>query len=335
MRAVRIDGQTPGGKRKCLADLVPLDTPFSIQIFPVYACNLACNYCIHSIPQDKRGFVTDKILLDYDLYEKCIDELADFPHKLKMLRFAGTGEPLLHKNIAKMVNYAKRKNIANTIDIVTNGLALSAEMSKNLVAAGVDKIRISVQGLDDVAYSYVKKNGIFLEFVNNIKFLYDNRHDTKIYIKIIDSALKENEEDKFLNIFGDICDFIAIEHLIPAVDKIDYDKIYPGQKHKLTQNGALVHDVKICPQPFYMLQLNPDGKVVPCCSMETAYIIGDISYESISDIWQGKKMKHFIKNQLLGKKDIYPVCQMCRQYKYAIFEEDILDAKAEEILRRY
>ena len=83
MRAQRIDGQTPGGKRTRLADVLPLDTPFSVQIFPVYGCNLACAYCIHSVPAEQRGFVAGKVMLDYALYEKCIDGLAEFPRRLR------------------------------------------------------------------------------------------------------------------------------------------------------------------------------------------------------------------------------------------------------------
>jgi len=33
MRAVRIDGQTPGGKRNKLKDALPLDTPYMVQFF--------------------------------------------------------------------------------------------------------------------------------------------------------------------------------------------------------------------------------------------------------------------------------------------------------------
>ena len=90
MRAQRIDGQTPGGKRQRLADRLPLDTPFSIQVFPVYACNLACAYCIHSVPLEERGFIAAKTVLDMGLYRKFIADLAAFPRPLKMLRFAGT-----------------------------------------------------------------------------------------------------------------------------------------------------------------------------------------------------------------------------------------------------
>lgn len=331
MKAVRIDGQTPGGKRTKLADKLPLDTPYVIQVFPIYACNLACDYCIHSVPREKRKFVTDRAVLDYNVYKKFIDDLTKFPRKLKMLRFAGTGEPLLHPDIAAMMAYAKHKQVADSLDIVTNGIGLSREMSTALVKAGVDRIRISIQGLDDNAYSYTKREGIFKELVANIAFLYENRGNTKIYVKIIDCAL--HDENEFFNIFGDIADFIAIEHLIPAVEQIDYSKL-AGKMGELTQNGNHVSHAAVCPQPFYMMQLNPDGFLVPCCAMETAIKLGDAAKESVQNIWQGEVLKNFRLTQLAKEKSIYEVCKVCQQYRYAMFEEDVLDDRAAEIIGR-
>ena len=175
MKAQRIDGQTPGGKRTRLADVLPLSTPFSVQIFPVYGCNLACAYCIHSVPTEQRGFVAGKVMLDYALYQKCIDGLMEFPHPLKMLRFAGTGEPLLHPRIADMVAYAAERGVADTIDIVTNGLALTEELSRALIAARLGRIRISIQGLDDAAYAHTRRSGIFRTLVEQIRFFYEHR----------------------------------------------------------------------------------------------------------------------------------------------------------------
>ena len=332
MRAQRIDGQTPGGKRTRLADVLPLDTPFSVQIFPIYGCNLACAYCIHSVPAEQRGFVAGKVMLDYGLYETCIDGLAEFPRPLKMLRFAGTGEPLLHPRIADMVAYAAERGVADTIDIVTNGLALTEELSRALIAANLGRIRISIQGLDDEAYAHTRRRGVFHELVEKIRFFYEHRGRTKIYVKIIDCALKEGEKELFLETFGDISDFIAVEHLIPAVPQIDYDVL--GGAAEVTQNGAAVGSAVVCPQPFYMMQLNPDGMIVPCCSMETPYILGDLAKESMRAIWQGRKTEAFRRAQLTFQKEKYPVCAKCRQYQYAMFEEDILDGDAAILMER-
>lgn len=44
MKAKDISGQAPGGKRTLLAEVLPLDTPFVVQVFPVFACNFKCNF---------------------------------------------------------------------------------------------------------------------------------------------------------------------------------------------------------------------------------------------------------------------------------------------------
>ena len=330
MIAKIIDGKTTSGNRNLLAKVLPLKTPYIIQVFPTYACNLSCNYCIHSVPVKERGFISREINMEFYLYKKAIDEISLFEDKLKMLRFAGTGEPLLHKDIANMVSYAKEKNVAKSIEIVTNGVLLSEKMSLNLIDAGVDKIRISIQGLSGSAYN--KDETFFKNFIENLKFLYQNKKNTNIYIKIIDCAL-DNNEKKFFEIFGDICDFIAIEHMIPAVKQINYDKIGQGIRN-ITQNGLMIQDVQVCPQPFYFMQINPDGNIIPCCSMETPVILGNLKNDKLKDIWLGDKFKIFRKIQLLKEKNKFPVCKNCQQYKYMMFPEDNIDNDANGIMER-
>lgn len=333
MNAIRIDGKTPGGNRTKLAEVIPLETPYIVQIFPVYGCNFKCNYCIHSVSLNERGFIAEKTFMDFEVFKKVIDDLAKFPQKVKMLRFAGTGEPLLHKDIAKMVDYAAKKQVAESIDIVTNGSLLTPQLSKKLIEAKLSRLRISIQGLNSIKYK--KVTGLNLEFstfIENLAYFYKNKENTQLYIKIIDCALEKDEEDKFFEIFGDICDTIAIEHLLPAVSQIDYESI-SNKKSKLTQNGVEVQQAEVCPQPFYLMQINPDGNIVPCCAMETAYIAGNCNDQSLYNIWNGKKYNEFRKTQLMKQKHIYSVCDKCEQYKYAMFPEDVLDNNAENIIR--
>ena len=47
MGARRIDGQAVNRRRRRLAEVIPLDTPYAIAMFPIYACNFKCSYCIH------------------------------------------------------------------------------------------------------------------------------------------------------------------------------------------------------------------------------------------------------------------------------------------------
>lgn len=335
MKAVRIDGQTPGKTRSKLSENVPLDVPYLIQIFPVYACNFKCNYCIHSVSVSERKYISNKTFMTFETFKEVIDDLSEFHKKVKMLRFAGIGEPLLHKDIAKMVKYAHDKKVAESIDIVTNGLLLTEELSDALIDAQLSKLRISIQGINSEKYKKICGADIeFEKFVNKIKYFYDNSQNTKIYIKIIDSALENGDEEKFFSIFGDICDEIAIEHLLPAVSQIDYRAI-SNKDFILGQNGTDIPNIDVCPQPFYLMQINPEGNIFPCCSMEAACIMGNCHEESICDIWNGKKFNLFRKRQLSKKKELYPICKKCKQYIYNTFPEDILDNDAERLLKLF
>jgi len=333
MNAEQINGQSVGGKRARLAEAIPLDSPFLVQVFPVYACNFKCNYCIHSLLKKDRGFIANKIMMDFELYKKCIDDLAEFPQKIKMLRFAATGEPLLHPQIAEMIKYANDKEIANSLDIVTNASLLTKELSDNLIDAGLDWLRISIQGLS--SQKYKEFCGIDIDFddlTESIRYFCKKRNECKVYIKIIDCALEENEDEKFYDMFGNICDKIAIEHLNPAVPDIDYTKL-SDTPLTITQNGNAVQNAQICPQPFYMLQINPDGNIVPCCGMKTAFVCGNVDTESIFDVWNGNKLKKFQLAML--KKQKNNVCKKCEVYKFGMFEEDVLDGSEDRVIENF
>ncbi|WP_271629577.1 radical SAM/SPASM domain-containing protein [Caldicellulosiruptor sp. DIB 104C] len=337
MKAKLLEGVAPGGERKILAKSLPLNTPFVVQIFPVYACNFKCSYCMHAIPKDKRGYISENVFMNMDVYKKIIDDITHFNNRLKVLRFVGLGEPLLHRNIAEMVRYAKERNIAENVEIITNGLLLNKKLSISLIEAGLDKLRVSIQGISAEKYKNIA--GVDIDFellLDNLRFFYENRGNTKVYIKVIDCALEnENEENNFFEIFGDICDFIAIEHLVPIVEQIDYNKLSKGKPFNLTANGTSVLDVKICPQPFYMMEINPDGNVFPCCSVPYPISVGNVLEESVVDIWNGPKFTTFRRRMLEGVQHASYICSKCKSYKYRIFKEDVLDDYAEQLKKLY
>lgn len=338
MNSKTISGTAPSGKRVILGEVLPLSTPFLVQIFPVYNCNFRCSYCLYALPRDSHGYVSDEKYMNMNLYKKCIDDMSAFQNKIKMLRFAGIGEPLLHKDIVEMIQYAKMKNIAESIDLVTNGVLLNSQLSKSLIDSGLDKLRISIQGVSSEKYQTISKVNLdFERLLENIKFFYQNKRETtKVYIKIIDCALTDDtEKDKFFNLFGDICDFIAIEHLTPTVKGIDYSMISDKNQMAFTQTGNPILDSKICPQPFYMMQINPDGSIVPCCSMSYPRVFAKVSEQPIESIWNGQSFTRFRRLLLKGVQNAGRICAECSLYKYGLFSEDILDDYQEQLKGLY
>lgn len=337
MKAKDISGQAPGGNRKKLAEVLPLSTPFVVQIFPIYACTFKCNYCIFSIDPGKRGFISDKVVMDLDLYKKCIDDMTAFPDKIKTLRLVGIGEPLLHPNIVEMVKYAVEKNVANTVEVLTNASLLTPKMSDALISAGLSRLVVSTQGTSKEKYHDACSVDIdFENFIDNLRYFFNKKGKTQMYIKIIDCALDgKDDEQKFYKIFGDICDTIAIEHTLPIHSGIDYTDVLKGKNMFLTQFGLPVSEVEICPQPFFTMQINPDGKVVPCYSFEYPGIMGDCNSQSVGDIWTGKVFQQFRRTMLDGTKNICETCAKCNIIKYRMFPEDNLNEDAERLKKCY
>ena len=336
-KAKDISGHAPGGKRVRLAEKLPLNTPYLFQVFPIYACNFKCDYCIFSVEKRKRGFISDQGLMPLDLFKKCVDDFAFFPDKAKVLRFVGMGEPLMHRDIAAMVHYAKDKNIAERIEILTNASLLTPAMSDALISAGLSRLIVSLQGTTAEKYREVCGAEIdFHAFVENLRYFFLHKGQGQVYIKIIDYALAGKEdEQRFRDIFGELCDTMAVEHVGPIYPGVDYGDVLKGREGSRTQFGLPVSDVKICPQPFFTMQVNPDGKVVPCYSIVYPEIMGDCRKQSVYEIWNGRKFLEFRRKMLDGIKAAGKVCEDCPIIKHRLFPEDSLNDDAGRLRRYY
>lgn len=338
MKAKIISGNAPGGARMPLADVLPLKTPFVVQMFPIYACNFRCEYCFHAVPKERRGFVSDWPVMKMDMYKKCIDELAQFGEPLKVLRFVGMGEPLLHKNIAEMITYAVSKKVALRVELLTNGSLLTPAMSDALIAAGLSRMVISLQGISRKKYHQISHVDIDMDrFVSNIGYFYRHKTDTHVYIKVVDYALDDDPdgEKKFYEIFGNICDSIAVENAVPIMPGVNYETVLKGPNRDKTQFGLPVSSIQVCPQAFFTMQINPDGKVVPCYQISYPAIMGDANHQTLQEIWNGETYRKFRRAMLDGRDQASDVCSHCNFIKYRAFPEDGLHEAAQRLKGLY
>jgi len=337
MKAKIVFGNAPGGARTPLADVLPLKTPFVVQMFPIYACNFTCEYCFLSVPMKERGFDSDWPIMKYDLYKKSIDELVLFNDQLKVLRFVGMGEPLLHKNIAEMVAYAVTRNVALRVELITNGSLLTKRMSDTLIAAGLSRLIISLQGISKEKYRQISNVEIdFEKFVKNIEYFYKQKTNTHVYIKIVDYALDElDTSEKFYEMFGDICDSIAVENAVPIMPGVNYERVLKNPNGSSTQFGLPVAPIQVCPQAFFTMQINPDGKVVPCYQISYPGIMGDNKHQTLQEIWNGEAYRSFRRAMLEGRSIANEVCRQCNFIQYRLFPEDDLQGAAERLKGAY
>ncbi|OGV32587.1 MAG: hypothetical protein A2020_07305 [Lentisphaerae bacterium GWF2_45_14] len=321
-------------ERAPLADILPLEQPFAVHVFPAYFCNFKCFYCIHSLSEpDFSELGHKKQLMSFDTFKHAVDGCALFTEKLKVMSFAGHGEPLINQELSQMIAYARDKGIAGKLELVTNGYLLSNETSLALVDAGLDNIRISVQGLSSEKYRKVAGVDVdFEKFRSQLEFFYKHKEQCNIYIKIVDSALEKDEDKRFYELFDGICDRIAIEHIVPTAHGVDYEK--HGTVFDKTQQGYEHRRIKVCPMPFYAMIVEPDGNVRTCCATKFPVLLGNVNQESLPGIWKSTKLRDFQEMLLKGERFRHPVCGECTNPDYGLQPGDLLDEKAADILTK-
>lgn len=319
-------------ERNYLKDVLPIETPFSMQVETIRACNFKCTYCAYSIDDH---FKIKKQLLTFDLFKKFTNDMNEFPCKLKTLTFSGLGEPLLDNRLPAFISLAK--SFAEKVVVISNGSLLTEELSQKLVDSGLDTIRLSLQGLD--SDDYYKTCGVKIDydkFISNIKYLYMNKKQCDVYVKMPDICIDTSEKQrKFHKIYEDICDGMSIQAISPIQNEVKYSKIKKDFTNTI-YNDQITQEVMVCPQPFYSMQLMADGTVRPCCSIElSGLIIGDVSTDKMVNIWNGEKLKKLRLAHLNNQKNSIPVCKKCNYPKFLNNKYDNIDAAALLLVEKY
>ncbi len=323
--------------RTPLKDVIPLSSPYNVCVETSSLCNLNCVYCAHS-----RHLCPEKNM-DMVLFKKIIDQLGDFPQKLKKVELYFFGEPLCNPDLPDMLAYARNRAISETIDFTTNGLLFTKEKVDEFVAKGMpDTIRISLQGLNAEAYSrFCGAKVDFDSFLENLAYLYDHKGDCKISMKVADIAIKDvqNGKEEFERIFSSMADTLFVESIIPIYGDIDYENIDSGIKDKAMNGREKVEQTKVnvvCHRPFYRLAVRTNGDVTAaCCDQLHDIKYGNINDNTLKEIWESKCRTEFLKMMLRGQRFKHPFCKDCVMPNDITTEADLLDPYAEDILKRF
>jgi MoaA/NifB/PqqE/SkfB family radical SAM enzyme len=321
--------------RTKLASAVPLPFPYTLNIFPTNMCNFRCNYCGQSLGprafKERYPYIASPNMT-LETLENIIMFSKEFGGPYKLVSFNGHGEPLIHPSLPEMIAKIKNAGIAERIEIITNASLLTPDLSRKLVGAGVDNLRVSLQGLSSQKYEEICGRAIdFDAFLENIAYYHNHASErgAKIFVKIVDTALTQGEQAVFFKMFDDISDRMFIERVQPVYEGVAYDN---AARRVLVDRYGNEHQPRMaCPLPFYMLNIWPDGSVAPCDAIYRPIVLGNCNIDSLADIWQSQKLLDF-QLQILKGKDNIVKCGFCCAPDDVSHAEDVLDEDAEKLI---
>jgi radical SAM protein with 4Fe4S-binding SPASM domain len=290
--------------------------PFTISVEPTTTCNLRCPEC----PSGQRNFTRNTGNISLELYRKIIDQLQ---HDLFYVNLYFQGEPFLHPLFFEMVDYAVKKNIYTATS--TNAQSLNDRMARKAVESGLDRVIISLDGLDQETYEKYRAGGSFEKVIEGIRNLVrwkEELHSKTPYIILQFIVFRTNEHqvsgvqklakdlgvDKVELKSAQLYNFEEGNPLIPANQSLS--------RYKKKIDGKYIIDNRLNNHCFRMwggCVITWDGLVVPCCfDKDATNRLGDLKKQSFKEIWRSEYYDNFRNKIFSSRKDI-EICRNCTE----------------------
>lgn len=319
-----------------LWEKVPLRTPYLLSIEPTFACNFRCGYCMHSATpaelEKNRGYLTAP--MEWDTFLAAADQATEFPDKFKKVTFAGDGEPLLNPRLPEMIEHVIRKNICDSTLVISNGSLLTNEWADRLIESGLSEYKISLQGLTTEKYKQIC--GVEVDFdklYENICYFSRHRKNTILRVKIADISLEPGEEELFYKMFGDICDYVAIEHIYSQFHDVHYDENLMPSKGKNRFGFDFTH-TDVCGEIFFKMSVLRDGMITFGCPDGVTYEGFNVNQMTLHDAWNSEELRTLLYDHLTHRLDRHPECINCTRWDFSVTPDDMLDGHEKEMLGR-
>ena len=282
--------------------------PLNLDIESTSFCNLKCPMCYRTLVDfdskhsDRLGF------MDLGLYKKIIDEGAKYG--LYAIKLNYTGEPLLHKQLPEMIEYAKKNGVVD-VQFNTNGVLLRGDLAERVLDAGVDRIIISFDSIKKERYEQIRVGAVFEEVVRNVEDFVSLRNKKgmkKPCVRISMVKMKENldEVDEFYRFWKERVDLVTF---VNYVNYLGEDK--EADKRYIAKIDNQDDDF-ICAQLWQRMFIIWDGTITPCCGdLDISLKLGNAKTDSIYNIWHSGEYQQMRKWHWEGNYRKMAICNKC------------------------
>ena len=275
-------------------------------------CNLTCPTCQLGTSEAYNGY--NKADLSFETFKKMIDQIPS----LVYITLQGVGEPLLNKDIIKMVEYCTQKGISTYIN--TNGTILTEKKATDLIEAGLCNLSVSVNSFDEKVFSETRSGASIVKVTENIKNLIEIKrrlNKTKPIVSFRAILMKETEpymEDLvfksnelgidvlyiqlFMNIIADKSlweSSLTKDEINTFSDKLEKWKKSVKLQIVTESFGKSSNNLGQCKLPWFSPNVTAEGFITPCCTISNPSILsmGNIFETPFEQIWNSDKFVSF------------------------------------------
>jgi len=300
-----------GDERGVVAD----EEPVCLYLETTNRCNLLCETCPRTFEQ-----LEPPADMSWQLFTRIVDQ---FPRIARVV-LHGVGEPMMVRALPRMVRYLKERGTYVLFN--TNGTLLTERKGRDLIAAGLDELRVSLDAAEPRAFLAVRGKDMFDRIVRNVSGFTALQRAERLERPLVSlwlTGLKETVDQ--------LPEFVRLGHRI-GVSEVHLQRLEeaatlaaelgvrfnasgatePGTSLK---RGTEDHPWSLCRRPWTLMYFTAHGRAIPCCiapfSMRgyDGFTLGDATQESLRQIWNGPRYREF-RRALLSEMPP-PACSSC------------------------
>ncbi|MDG2343771.1 MAG: radical SAM/SPASM domain-containing protein [Flavobacteriales bacterium] len=293
-----------------------LGTPFALSIEPTTTCNLGCPEC----PSGLRQFTRKTGNLTPEINKKIIDELKN---NLTYINYYFQGEPYINRHLFEMIKYANQNNIYCSTS--TNGHFLTDKNCKKTIESGLQRLIISIDGVDQKSYENYRINGDFSKVITGTKNIIKWKEKLKSQTPhIIFQFLVVKTNEHLIEDIKSLSKSLKINELrLKTAQFYEFKKGNPlmptndqYSRYKLKEDGEYELKNKLynhCWRMWSSAVVTVNGEIVPCCfDKDAVNKIGSLHTDKFKTIWNSQSYNKFRSLILKGRNEI-EICKNCSE----------------------
>ncbi|APD87547.1 hypothetical protein BM527_16430 [Alteromonas sp. Mex14] len=288
-------------------------TPFIFNFELTNKCPFSCIMCART-----NNMTREEGIMSFDLFREIIDQLDHIgSDKTQEMWLHGFGESLVHPDFDQFLSYAVDKGF--NVGLSVNPFLLTNKTSKKLLNCRPRHLYLAIDGHDNESFEKIRGlKGAYDKSVERLENFLSLKNalspNTKIDIGMIDFELNKTSiaamKEKWNNIDQSV-NFFAKPFTTWDGSAEDVLALKNSTRTKIDSLNKPV----TCDFPWKKMTVNWDGKVTPCCfDYNKKYVLGDLSQQSINDIWNGDQMKK-LRAEFKSGNVTNPLCENCEMLK--------------------
>ncbi len=260
--------------------------PRTMEVEVTNACNHACVFCTNPHMTRRKRVIDPSFILKVMKEARALgtDELGLYT----------TGESLMYKELGLLIKEAKAMGY-RYVYISSNGALATPQKVKEILDAGIDSIKFSINSGSRETYLATHRKDDFELVLKNLKHLSEVRktlgRPLYLFVTYVVTDLNRHEKESFKAMIESWVDEVVF---FEQGDQASYMKALNPTKGKNHEG--------ICNLPFNRFYVTAEGYMTSCCVDYQNYVAtADLNVTGLKEAWNSHAVAQLRKMHLTGK----------------------------------